>query len=286
MKTLSALKHRLRRGFTRTEMVIVLLLVALLVSIGSSVPRGARERAKEILCLARLRDLGHATQQYIDDNNGELMTSYEGTVSPSGRAGGRWFFKLIPYYNLRWVSTGVPGSPYDFSGFFCPKHPRIQRDIGLIGNGGKYGYNFFFIGHSNPYLPGYNPSYGWGRVEQVKVPGELPLFTEMSDEIQPGWSSAQPYMSPVMTVPHASAFAYGWNNGVFDPALQNGSGAAPNHCGNINHLFADFHAASDGLWPYEATKHDPQDGDYYRKFWHPKGDLSINPHWFSDTSPY
>jgi len=264
--------HKCARGFTLVELLVVIAIIALLVSLLLPALARAREHAKCVQCLARINDLGRMCMLYAEDNDGELPTSWQGTGGDVDK--GRWFFKLITYYDLEWRSTGVVSSPYDFEGYFCPCHPRIpgeERFAPAKKYGGKYGYNSFFLG------PKGHLERGWRKIDQARMPAELPLFTDMSDElIMPG-GGAKPYCTVAMTVPHGSAFKCGWNGGVFNPALHSGTGAAPNHYCNINHLFGDGHAKSMGLWPYAATKDDPQDGDYYRRFWHPRRDLSINP---------
>ena len=256
-------KWRQSRGFTLVELLVVIAIIALLVALLLPALARAREHAKCLQCLARITDLGNMTFLYAGDNEDELPTSWQGTTGDTDP--GRWFFKLLKYYDLRWRSGGEISSPYDFVGYFCPKYEPVPG----VKFGGKYGYNSFFLG------PRCADPRGWRKVDQAKLPGELPLFCDMSSKQMPGWNTDQAYCSPAMSVPHASAFECGWNDGEFDPALNSGTGAAPNHYCNINYVFADGHAKSMGLWPYEKTKYAPESGAYYQKYWHPRRDLNI-----------
>ena len=262
-------------GFTLVELLVVIAIIALLVALLLPALARAREHAKCLQCLARMTDLGHVLFLYADDNGGHVPESWIGTGGGfSSPSRGRWFFKLLKYYDLRWQSSGRNSSPYDYVGYFCPKHERIPGKTAMAEAekyGGKYGYNSFFAG------PRCDAQWGWRSIDQAKLPAEMPMFTEMSDEVRQGWNGAKPYCFVAMTTPHASAFAWGWNDGEFDPAFNHGSGAAPNHYGNINNLFGDGHAKSTGLWPYADTKYAPENGDYYRRYWHPRRDLSIKP---------
>ena len=274
MRAIKGEESRGRRGlgaFTLVELLVVIAIIALLVALLLPALARAREHAKCLQCLARITDLGNVTFLYAGDNEGDLPTSWQGTGGDTDP--GRWFFKLLKFYDLRWQSTGGSSSPYDYVGYFCPKYERVPGKI--YGGeaekyGGKYGYNTFFLG------PRCHPERGWRKVEQAKLPAELPLFCDMSDKVMPGWNGSAPYCTVAMTVPHASAFECGWNDGEFDPALNNGSGAAPNHYCNINYVFADGHAKSMGLWPYEKTKYAPEGGNYYRRYWHPRRNLDIS----------
>ena len=272
------------RGFTLVELLVVIAIIALLVALLLPALARAREHATSLKCLARLRDLGQMLHLYAEDNKGELPSTFEGTVKTPGVAGdGRWFFKLRKYYDMTWFSNEY-WNPYYYRGYYCPKtesvleySPGDYADCIVIKRGSYYGYNGFFAGSRGPATC----SNCWRRIDQAKLPAELPIFCDTSDKIAYGilsWCYAAVYTG----YPCATAFAYGWNGGEVDrqrcsPGVAGAGGASPNHYGNINYLFGDGRVKSMGLWPYGKTKDAPEDRDYYTRYWHPRRNLSINP---------
>lgn len=57
-------------GFTLVELLAVLAIVAVLIALLTSGVMAARERAKDVVCMARLRLLGTAFAQFAQDHNG------------------------------------------------------------------------------------------------------------------------------------------------------------------------------------------------------------------------
>jgi prepilin-type N-terminal cleavage/methylation domain-containing protein/prepilin-type processing-associated H-X9-DG protein len=61
---------RLRRGFTLIELLVVVAIIALLISILLPTLRSARERARQVVCLSILRQVGTSTQYYVNEHYG------------------------------------------------------------------------------------------------------------------------------------------------------------------------------------------------------------------------
>src|SRR5262249_46987647 len=59
-----------RRAFTLIELLVVIATVGILVAIATPVFNGVLERAKVTKDLSNLRQIGAATQMYMNDNNG------------------------------------------------------------------------------------------------------------------------------------------------------------------------------------------------------------------------
>ena len=67
---------KVREGFTRSEVVVVLVcLLAALVCFAGISERG-RNRAKEIICMSHMKVLARAYQEYADDNRGRFCSGY------------------------------------------------------------------------------------------------------------------------------------------------------------------------------------------------------------------
>ncbi|MEO1535785.1 MAG: type II secretion system protein [Planctomycetota bacterium] len=81
-----------RRGFTLIELLVVIAIVALLVGILLPTLGRARDSARGIVELSRLRDLGFATTFYTEANDGLLPIS-----SHSANVGFSWFKNGFPW---------------------------------------------------------------------------------------------------------------------------------------------------------------------------------------------
>ena len=97
------------RGFTLIELLIVIAVVAILATIAYPTYIGIEERAKVTKDMNNLRQIGIATQLYMNDNDGALFST---TTS--------WMSQLYPKYLSSWY---VLISPFD-----TPNSPRIASD--------------------------------------------------------------------------------------------------------------------------------------------------------------
>src|SRR6266513_1021297 len=87
------------RAFTLFELLVVVVIIAILASIAYPVYIGILERAKVTKDMNNLRQIGIATQLYMNDNDGALF-------SPTGS----WMTQLYPKYTGAW---GIFQSPFD-----------------------------------------------------------------------------------------------------------------------------------------------------------------------------
>ena len=78
MKTTS---HRRTAGFTLTELLVVLLIIAVLAAIIFFTVARAREKARASICVQNLRQIGVGLQAYISENSGRF---------PNGKAHVSW----------------------------------------------------------------------------------------------------------------------------------------------------------------------------------------------------
>jgi prepilin-type N-terminal cleavage/methylation domain-containing protein len=117
----------LARAFTLLELLIVIAVAAILASIAYPIFIGAQERAKVTKDMNNLRQIGIATQLYMNDNDGALFS----TTSS-------WMTQLYPKYTAAW---GIFQSPFDTrspseAGTAAPVSPisyGINGTAGLIG---------------------------------------------------------------------------------------------------------------------------------------------------------
>ncbi len=81
-----------RRGFTLIELLVVIAIVGLLGGVLLPALGRARDTARGIVELSRLRDLGFATSYYTESNDGQLPIS-----SHSANFGWSWFKNGFPW---------------------------------------------------------------------------------------------------------------------------------------------------------------------------------------------
>ena len=114
----------MRRAFTLTEVLIVLIIVAVVTTISFPVFASAREQVVKFKCLANERQLGIAMQQYLADWNDDYPTSN------SPQPGSSWGLQLYRYvkaeavYHGAWVTDiGARSLPCASSTGFFPGMP-------------------------------------------------------------------------------------------------------------------------------------------------------------------
>ena len=110
-------------GFTLIELLVVIAIIAALVSIAYPVFNSVQERARAAQDMSNLRQIGLATQMYMNDNDGAIF---------DGNAGA-WMSQLEPKYIPAWK---VFQSPFD-------KRPPLEdptnSPVSYGINGGAYG---------------------------------------------------------------------------------------------------------------------------------------------------
>src|SRR5438445_7949014 len=90
------------RGFTMIELLVVIAIIAILATIAYPTFIGILERAKATKDMNNLRQIGIATQLYMNDNDGALFS-----------AAASWMSQLHPKYLSSW---NVFQSPFDTRG--------------------------------------------------------------------------------------------------------------------------------------------------------------------------
>jgi len=109
------------RAFTLIELIVVLAIIAILMSMAYPMYTGISERAKATKDLSNLRQIGIATQIYMNDSDGVLP----GSITPPTT----WMSQLLKYTSV-W---GIFQSPFD-------KRPRSEA--GNDATPVSYGINF------------------------------------------------------------------------------------------------------------------------------------------------
>ena len=105
-------------GFTLLELLIVIAVIAILATIAYPVYIGIEERAKATKDMNNLRQIGIATQLYMNDNDGALFSTT-----------GSWMRQLNPKYVSAW---GIFQSPFDTR---APSEAGIAAPVSPISYG-------------------------------------------------------------------------------------------------------------------------------------------------------
>lgn len=78
---LSKMSKQLCRGFTLIELLVVIAIMAVLVALAFPVFSGIQEKARVTQDMSNLRQIGIATQTYLNDNDGILFSSSSSWVT-------------------------------------------------------------------------------------------------------------------------------------------------------------------------------------------------------------
>ncbi len=114
-----------RRGFTLIELLIVIAIVAILAAILFPVFAQAREKARAIVCMSNMNQIGQATAMYVQDFDERMFyrsgwaNSRSGVIPQENQI--RWWNLIMPYVK----SSNV---------FDCPDDNLPTPSVDVNGN--------------------------------------------------------------------------------------------------------------------------------------------------------
>jgi len=197
------------RAFTLIELLVVIAVIAILATIAYPVYTSVQERAKVTKDMSNLRQIGLATQTYMNDYDGVLPGS--ATVT--------WMSQLE--LNRKYLSAwGVLQSPFD---------TRLPSELGDVTTSISFGIN------ANVYLPG-NVAISADRITK---PTAFILFAPA----QAAGATVTFLGLATSPAPGVKVLGIGGNVATSTPG-GNAIGGKQNNRGRINALFADLHAES------------------------------------------
>jgi prepilin-type N-terminal cleavage/methylation domain-containing protein/prepilin-type processing-associated H-X9-DG protein len=234
---------RARKAFTLIELLVVITIIAVLAALLLPVFSSIRKRAKSLVCMNNLRQIGMGMLTYVSENKG---------VFPSQQA---WLYEIPKYCTAK--AYICPAKPYwknpdpPYQQFKCWLDPADApttddgSDLGNLGDTSKsqwrqtgpFGYNAWFLGK--------RPGLEFQKIGNIKFPSTMIMFAD---------GTYAKITSGIM--PQTYTLWYPWRNsttfeGVGDP-----------HDGKANIVFVDGHVGS-----YKAT--DINTNPAYKYLWWP-----------------
>lgn len=258
--------RRNKSAFTLIELLVVIAIIALLLAILMPSLSKVKKIAQGLVCRTQMKDIGLMMQFYMNDHDNRMVDNrYE---DENGKYIGRWSTVLGDYYKRRKSEAGTH-SRYNTDIFNCPIEWKkkvkavkagIPKGTSEPNLGKDYGFNGF-IGGTGKY----------GKSTQWRNTSELPVLHDTSSD---GTMADISLGNSTLHYPHSNLAEYGWDVGNPSSSKTSIFGPAANHGRGINYLFADMHVDMT-MWPYQATIDNPESKDFYRNYWHPRGDISL-----------
>jgi len=205
------------RAFTLVEILIVIAIVGILAALGYPAVQKGVQAANSAKCVANLRTIGLAAQQFANDNNGRILTWGDGNSTPFPR----WMQGLAPTLGNTGPEAQWTGATLEtiYRPLACPCIPGAYR---WPSSASPYTYA------ANSF---YNPDWGWPEFRRLNFdkPGSTIYLVD-------GWAT-------FATFPGQDIVDQGWPPPAFPPPSMPNAVLFP-HQGKCNALFLDGHVES------------------------------------------
>lgn len=214
----NALHRRFRAlpaGFTLVEVLVVVAVLALLMAILLPSLARSRERARTVVCLSNMRQLGIAVHMFAHSHQGRFVSHGLETASvPNSeeREAESWFNTMNREYGNKLVAR----CPTDRSVYWTEPHPNSDPPAYRVVS---YAFNDYLSGKVE----------GWesyNLLHRVRRPATTVVFVELAEDT--GFAVGDHF--------HPQLWPF---NARYEAGLQM---ALERHLGRANYTFADGHA--------------------------------------------
>jgi prepilin-type N-terminal cleavage/methylation domain-containing protein/prepilin-type processing-associated H-X9-DG protein len=186
------------RGFTLTELLVVIGLIAMLISLLMPVLSKARSAANSAGCLSNLRQLGSAWQIYNAENRGRMLEYINSSPPPSELAWNCYWLGALDKLNVRGkvllcpaadepipysqpMAKGFGNVNYAWSGKFMSVG-TVAKLNPATWRSSSYGFNkYLSVGGG-----GFGHDGKATNLSAVRTPAEVPVFIDcITIDVQP-----------------------------------------------------------------------------------------------------
>ncbi len=184
---------RRSNGFTLIELLVVIAIIAILAAILFPVFAQARERARAISCVSNLKQIGTASNMYLQDYDETFVCGWGGPTLDAEHC--MWRYALQPYIQKYGSLTASPYDSTQFGNqgvFVCPDQPGSQSSYGPTG----YGMNSYALTtgfHVDPVTG--NQSFPGVALASINRPANLIAFADASNLNGGASAAADPHFS-------------------------------------------------------------------------------------------
>jgi len=177
---------RIKKGFTLIELLVVIAIIALLLAILMPSLKKAKDKAKQIVCKAHLKDIGLSIKMYLQDNENKPPTRLGGAYGWINPDTGSEYEDTGNGYSIS-AYWGVAFKDYAKNKkiFSCVSFAQFKLDLASTWDEyimtpdkiqGGYAINPHF--QQNPR----NNDFGIAKVSSIKSPSE---FIVAQDHVEP-----------------------------------------------------------------------------------------------------
>jgi prepilin-type N-terminal cleavage/methylation domain-containing protein/prepilin-type processing-associated H-X9-DG protein len=216
------------KGFSLTELIVVIAVIALLASLLLPAMSSAKKRAQGAYCRNNLRQIGTALASYTAEHSQyPLFTSFSENK--------KWYDTLKPYLPNGW-SNGV---------YVCPAYRGIVFDGRVDGNSmyasaGSYGWNFGSCSEQEQYLYGLVSAYPYLLFDEEQIREDEVVAP--SDFITLADSFSRSYLSEEIPIVEGAEFLSRRLHTFYNkPIAKKVKAASKRHDGYSHTAFGDAH---------------------------------------------